>query len=323
MKDFHFEGALPESLHGRRLDQALAILCPEHSRSRLASWIKAGYVTRNGEVCPQIKIKVFEDDILVVCAEFEDAVSMAAEDIALDIIYEDESVLVINKPAGLVVHPAAGNRSGTLLNALLHHDPQLVKIPRAGIVHRLDKGTTGLMMVAKTLSAHTALAQQLLERSVKRIYHAVIYGHCRRLTGTVDMPLGRHPIYRTKMAVVKEGGKEARTHYTVIEPMLGTTLMKVQLDTGRTHQIRVHMAHVGYPLVGDDAYAGRKRYPSGISDAQRAIWDKFDRPALHAKELAFIHPDTGMEVELTSEYPEDFKGLVDSLKAPTEDLNSE
>ncbi|HCF9492846.1 TPA: 23S rRNA pseudouridine(1911/1915/1917) synthase RluD, partial [Pseudomonas aeruginosa] len=249
---------VPFELGGQRLDQIAAQLFPEHSRSRLAGWIKDGRLTVDGAVLRPRDI-VHSGAQLVLEAEQEAQGEWLAQDIELEIVYEDEHILVIDKPAGLVVHPAAGHQDGTLLNALLYHVPDIANVPRAGIVHRLDKDTTGLMVVAKTLEAHTKLVAQLQARSVSRIYEAIVIGVIT-FGGTIDAPIGRHGVQRQKMAVV-DAGKVAVSHYRVLERFRAHTHTRVKLETGRTHQIRVHMSHIGYPLVGDPVYGGRFRIP--------------------------------------------------------------
>ena len=237
-----------------------------------------------------------------------------AEEIPLDIVYEDEHILVINKPVNLVVHPAAGNRSGTLLNGLLFHCPDLINVPRAGIVHRLDKDTTGLMVVAKTLEAHADLVAQLQERTVSREYEAVVAGVMTG-GGKVEAPIGRHPRQRQKMAVVEFGGKEAITHYRVVKRYPNHTHVRLKLETGRTHQIRVHMAHIGYALVGDSTYAGRMKIPKNLSKEQLDLLRNFGRQALHAAQLGLIHPATDEYMEWQVPRPADMQALLDLLAA--------
>jgi 23S rRNA pseudouridine1911/1915/1917 synthase len=249
---------------------------------------------------------------LALDAELEAQGEWEAEDIDLDIVYEDEDLLVINKQAGLVVHPAAGNYTGTLVNALLHHVPDLVNLPRAGIVHRLDKETTGLMVVAKTLEAHTDLVAQLADRTVSREYQAIAVGAMTG-GGTVNAPMGRHPIQRKLMAVLSAGGKRAITHYRVIKRYPHHTHIKVNLETGRTHQIRVHMAHIGFPLVGDQTYGNRFKIPKGANPHLIDALKNFPRQALHAARLGLEHPGTGEYVEWTAPLPADFQSLVDAL----------
>jgi len=285
---------------GRRFDAMLAAALPQYSRSRLRAWIDAGRVTVDG-VVPDPTQKVRGGEHVVVRALSEPlGGAAAAEAIALTVIHEDATLIVIDKPAGLVVHPGAGNRAGTLQNALLHHAPQLAAVPRAGIVHRLDKDTTGLLVVAKTLEAQTDLVRQLAARSVKREYVALVAGDMRR-GGTVDAPIGRHPTRRTTMAVVATG-KPARTHYDVVERFGVATLLACRLETGRTHQIRVHLASLGHPLVGDPAYGKRSAV-------------RFGRQALHAARLALVHPATGASCRWESPLPSDFAALLVELRA--------
>ena len=304
---------IPPSAAGRRFDQALAELFPDFSRSRLTAWVRAGDVLLDGVVVPPRHI-VRGDEVVTLHAQATQAVELAPESIALDIRYEDAEVLVINKPAGLVVHPGAGQPGGTLQNALLHHDARLAEIPRAGIVHRLDKDTSGLMVVARTLRAHAALVEQLQARDVHRQYEAIVYG-AMIAGGSVDAPIGRHPRDRIKQAVVEEpSGKQALTHYRVRERFRAHTLIECRLETGRTHQIRVHMAHVQHPLVGDAVYGSGLRLPKGATtelvDALRA----FRRQALHAEKLEFAHPKTGKPVSVTAERPADLEQLVRTLR---------
>jgi 23S rRNA pseudouridine1911/1915/1917 synthase len=303
-------GVVSENCCGRRLDQVVSELFPEFSRSRLQQWIKDGCLSVDGSQWVP-KQKVLGGEQIALCASITAEGEWVPEDIPLNIVYEDDHLLVIDKSANFVVHPAAGNPSGTVLNALLFHCPQLKLVPRAGIVHRLDKDTTGLMVVAKTLEAHTDLVCQLQARTVKRVYQAVVSG---LLTGggMVDQPIGRHPRQRVKMAVVA-GGKEARTHYSVVQRFQGHSHVQLQLETGRTHQIRVHMAHLGYPLVGDALYAGRFRIHSGADRDLVAFLRGFDRQALHAVELQLTHPATGEEISWSSPLPDDFQSLLAQL----------
>lgn len=306
------QAKVPDELAGRRLDQVLAELFPDFSRSRLQQWVKDGSVLVNGKpMRPRDKLHGGEDVVLQVTLEAETA--FEPEPIPLDIVYEDDTILVINKPAGLVVHPAAGNWRGTLLNALLHHAPQLATVPRAGIVHRLDKETTGLLVVAKTLEAQTSLVEQLQARSFTREYDAVVNGV---LTGggTVDAPMGRHPVDRKRMAVVRSGGKPAVTHYRVEERFRAHTHLKIRLETGRTHQIRVHMAHLRYPLVGDPVYGGRLRLPPASGEQLQEMLRRFPRQALHASRLGLQHPKTGEYMEWQAELPQDMQQLIAVLR---------
>lgn len=299
---------VPRELDGERLDAAAAQLFPSYSRSRLQSWIKRGELRLDGGVC-RPRDKVREGGQLQLNAELEAEVSWAPEPIALDIVYEDDAILVLNKPAGLVVHPAAGHADGTLVNALLAHDPSLVQLPRGGIVHRLDKETSGLMVVAKTLASHHDLVDQLQARTVKRQYCAVCVG---AMTGgaTIDAPIGRHPQQRKKMAVLAVGGKPAITHYRVAQRFGHHTRITVNLETGRTHQIRVHMAHRKYPLIGDPVYGGRPRIPRAASELLLETLRGFPRQALHAEALGLEHPDTGEALHFECELPADMQELL-------------
>ena len=292
-----------------RFDQVLAKLLPEYSRSRLQEWVAAGQARLNGATAAA-KQKVWGGEAIAVLPQLHPAEQPhLAEDIALDSVYEDDALLVINKPAGLVVHPGSGNWQGTLLNALLHHAPQLEVVPRAGIVHRLDKDTSGLLVVAKTLVAQTALVRQLQSRSVKREYLALVWGELRH-GGKVDAPIGRHPTQRVKMAVV-EDGKSATTHYQVEESFPSCSLLRCRLETGRTHQIRVHLAHIGHPLVGDSVYlkGAQKCIPQ-----LRGLLHGFPRQALHATRLALEHPVTGEMMEWEAGMPQDMQQLLRQIR---------
>jgi len=313
MKDvFELSAQVPPSMHGQRFDQVASELFPDFSRSRLQSWIKDGQLTLDGRVAKP-KDKLIGGELLELNAELEPQGSWEPEAISLDIVYEDEHLIVINKPAGLVVHPAAGNYTGTLLNALLNHVPGLINLPRAGIVHRLDKDTTGLMVVAKTLEAHTDLVEQLADRTVSREYQAVAVGAMTG-GGTVDAPMGRHPLQRKLMAVLSQGGKRAVTHYRVLNRFPHHTHIRVNLETGRTHQIRVHMAHIGFPLVGDATYGKRFRIPKGASEELVNTLKSFPRQALHAAKLGLEHPASGEYTEWEAPLPEDFQQLLLQLK---------
>ena len=298
---------VPPECGGLRLDQALARLLPEHSRSRLQAWVKDGRVLLEGAAVDSKK-KVYAGEELAVREEPPpQALADKPENIPLAVVFEDDAILVIDKPAGMVVHPGSGNWSGTLLNALLHYCPEVGKVPRAGIVHRLDKDTSGLLVVAKTLQAQTDLVRQLQARTVKRHYLALAWGDVAR-DGTVDAPMGRHPTQRVKMAVVP-GGKPARTHYKVLEHFPGLTLVECVLDTGRTHQIRVHMASLRHALVGDVVY-GPSHPPLSALPAVAS----FPRQALHARKLGLIHPVTGLEMNWESPLAKDFEGLLEALR---------
>ena len=307
----HLSVRVPAEMGGQRLDRILADLFAEFSRARLQQWIKCGHVTVNGQAC-RPRDKLAGGEIIVIQAIPGEEVIWQAEDIPLDVLYEDGELIVINKPAGIVVHPAAGNRQGTLVNALLHHAPELSNIPRAGIVHRLDKETSGLLVVARTLRAHHALVDQLQARTVKREYEAVVSG-VLTAGGTVDAPIGRHPVHRKRMAVVA-GGKPAVTHYRVVERFRAHTHVRVVLDTGRTHQIRVHMAHIHYPLVGDPQYGGRLKSPAGATAELQETLRSFRRQALHAAALGLIHPLTGRTMHWQAPLPEDMERLLRVLR---------
>jgi 23S rRNA pseudouridine1911/1915/1917 synthase len=290
---------IPVEMAGLRLDQALARLLPEESRTRLARLVEEGHVLVNGATAAaRMKLRSGES-VEVALAPRPADTSFRPEAIALPIVHEDAHLLVIDKPAGLVVHPGSGNWEGTMLNALLHHAPETRALPRAGIVHRLDKDTSGLLVVAKTEAAQQSLVRQLAARTVKRTYLAVARGKVAR-DGTVEAPIGRHPVHRTRMAVVPSG-KPAVTHYRVRERFAAHTLLECDLETGRTHQIRVHLASIGHPLEGDATYSGR---------GERI----FGRQALHAWRLAFVHPAGGEAVRYESPIPEDFAGLLESLR---------
>jgi len=303
---------------GQRLDQALAALFPDYSRSRLQQWVRAGAVRLDDQVVTRSNLKVAGGEAVTVDAVLERAPEVAAEDLPLSIVHEDEALLVIDKPAGLVVHPAAGNWAGTLQNALLHHAPELAAIPRAGIVHRLDKDTSGLLVIARTLAAHQSLVAQLAERSMSRRYLALVQG-AMTAGGTIDAPLGRHPVDRKRQAVLRSGGKPAVTHYRIAERFPAHTLLDVKLETGRTHQIRVHMAHIRHPIVGDPVYGGRPRPPRGAGEALRTALQGFRRQALHAAELGLVHPLSGETCRWQAPLPEDFEALLAALRADAGD----
>jgi len=305
------EATVPLELAGRRLDQALAELFPDHSRSRLQVWIRDGMVLVDGrKLRPRDRVAGGEQ-VSVKALLTRDTVS-GPEPLALQIVYEDDGLLVVNKPAGLVTHPGAGNWTGTLLNGLLHYAPELAAVPRAGIVHRLDKETSGLLVVARTLAAHHHLVDALARRDVTRDYLALVNG---TLTGggRVDAPIGRHPRDRTRMAVVARG-REAVTHYRVAERFTAQTLLNVQLETGRTHQIRVHMAHRHHPLVGDPVYGGRARLGKGLPVALREQLRRFPRQALHAVRLEIDHPLSGERMAWQAPLPADFEELLAALR---------
>ncbi|MCK7598791.1 23S rRNA pseudouridine(1911/1915/1917) synthase RluD [Microbulbifer sp. CAU 1566] len=308
----HIDIEVPAECAGQRFDQIAADLIPDYSRARLQAWIKGGQLTVDGRT-GKPKDKLFGGESLQLRAELEPQGEWLPQDMDLNIVFEDDSLLVINKPAGLVVHPAAGNPDGTLLNGLLAHCPGQHQIPRAGIVHRLDKDTSGLMVVAKTLPAQTALVDQLKARTVSRQYDAIVQGNMR-VGGTVDAPMGRHRQNRLKMAVLDFGGKEAITHYRVQERFRAHTLVRCQLETGRTHQIRVHMAHIRHSLIGDPLYGGRSKLPPGAAPELIAALQQFPRQALHAAELALIHPQTGESMHWSTPMPEDMLQLLEYLR---------
>ena len=302
---------VPAAAAGRRLDAVLAELFPEYSRSRLSAWIKAGQVTVDGAPA-RPRDPVHGGETIVLDAVEEVQTHAVAEDIPLDVLYEDEHVFVLDKPAGLVVHPGAGNPAGTLVNALLHRDPALDKLPRAGIVHRLDKDTSGVMVVARTLQAHTALVAQLSAREVHRQYLAIVVGALVS-GGTADAAIDRHPRDRLRMAV-REDGKDAVTHYRLRERFRAHTALECRLETGRTHQIRVHMAHLKHPIVGDPLYGGSLRLPKGASEDLIAALRGFKRQALHAEVLAFAHPVTGEAIRCEAPMPADMQALMALLR---------
>lgn len=294
---------IPAALAGRRLDQSLAKLLPQHSRSRIQAWCDAGEVRLNGRLASR-KTKVYGGEVVELRAlPHPSEQPHQAEEIGLDVIHEDDDILVVNKPPGLVTHPGAGNWSGTLLNGLLHHCPELAALPRAGIVHRLDKDTSGLMVVAKTPQAHAKLTHDLQARTVQRIYWAVALGQFQAAEGVIDAPIGRHPVQRTRMAVVP-GGKPAITHYRILKAYATAAWVECRLETGRTHQIRVHLAHIGHPLLGDPVYSTHRHAPV-----------RFHRQALHAQKLALVHPRTGSQMAWQAPPPEDLRMLLEQLAA--------
>jgi 23S rRNA pseudouridine1911/1915/1917 synthase len=301
---------------GKRLDQALAQLFPDYSRSRLQEWIKQGLVTVDGEV-RRPRDKLLGGEQVELEARLDERVDDQPQELPLDLLYEDRELLVINKPAGMVVHPAAGNPDGTMLNALLHYDGDLAALPRAGIVHRLDKDTSGVLVVARTPAAHKSLIDQLQARSIKREYRAVACG-LPTAGGTVEEPIGRHPVNRIRMAI-NPAGKPAVTHYRLLERFRAHSYLQVKLETGRTHQIRVHLAHIRYPLVGDPLYGGRLRIPAGASAELQETLRRFRRQALHAMVLGLSHPASGEWMEWEQEIPEDMQLLLKVLREDAAD----
>jgi 23S rRNA pseudouridine1911/1915/1917 synthase len=311
----HLTLKVPAELAGQRLDQALAQLFPDYSRARLQQWIKEGQVLVNGKAW-RAKDKVIGGEQVELEATTEEEVSWQGEDIPLTIVYEDDDIIIVNKPAGMVVHPAAGNYDGTLVNALLHHAPELNEVPRAGIIHRLDKETSGLLAVARTLKAQKHLVEILQARVMKRQYQAVACG-VMTAGATVEAPIARHPVDRKRMAVVANG-KPAVTHYRVLERFRIHTHIRVDLETGRTHQIRVHMAHIHYPLVGDPVYGSRLRLPPDCTPELAECLRSFNRQALHAARLGLEHPTTGAMMEWEAPLPEDMQQLIRLLHEDAE-----
>lgn len=315
MEEISLKERVPGNLAGSRLDQVSAQLFSDYSRSRLQLWIKSGELKVDGKTLKP-RAKLLGGELIEIQAQAESCGEWQAQRIELDVVFEDEDILILNKPAGLVVHPAAGHADGTLLNALLYHAPVLASVPRAGIVHRLDKDTTGLMVVAKNLKAHAHLVDQLQTRTMGREYEAVVIGVMTG-GGCVDQPIGRHSIHRKKMAV-SSSGKTATTHYKVIDRFRQHTHVRLKLETGRTHQIRVHMAHIHYPIVGDATYAGRFKIPAAADPALIDFLRSFRRQALHAKRLQLIHPATGEQVSSEVPLPDDMQALISMLE---EDLS--
>lgn len=306
---------IPGEYRGLRLDLTLSRLLPEYSRSRLQQWIKAGEVHVDGQL-KRARDPVKGGEAVEINAQTTvETGTCEPQDIPVDVIFADSDLIVIDKPAGLVVHPAVGNPDGTLLNALLFHFPELAGIPRAGIVHRLDKDTSGLMVIARSLKAHGSLVQQLQERQMGREYEAVVNG-VMVAGGTVDEPMGRHPVDRKRMAVISNG-KPAISHYRVIRKFNRHTHIRVSLESGRTHQIRVHMAHIHYPVVGDPVYGGRRKIPSAASDELVEMLRSFPRQALHAARLEFVHPQSGEVRQWQTPLPEDMQQLIELLGRET------
>jgi 23S rRNA pseudouridine1911/1915/1917 synthase len=301
----------PPELSGRRLDQALAALLPQYSRTRIQRWIEEGAVRVNG-LPPRARDVVVGGEAATVEARLVEETAIAAEKLPLDIVHQDPAIIVLDKPPGVVVHPGAGNREHTLQNALLAHDPKLRRVPRAGLVHRIDKDTSGLLVVARTIEAQTALVAALAAHEVEREYLALCTGAMTG-GGTVDEPIGRHRTQRIKMAV-RSDGRAAVTHYRIEKRFRAHTLARVRLETGRTHQIRVHLAHVGYPIVGDPVYGGRRRIPAGATPELLAALGAFKRQALHAARLSFVHPKSGKSVSFDAPLPADFHQLLGALE---------
>ena len=310
MTVFKHDLTIPAELGGHRLDQALAELLPDYSRSRIKDWILGGCVHLDGAV-PQPRTLVNAGQHVAVSAAIEADRTVRAQQVNFTVIHEDADVLVVLKPAGIVSHPGAGNRDGTLENGLLEYSPELAGLPRSGLLHRLDKDTSGLLLVARTLPALTHLTRDLQERRITREYRAIVLG-CMTAGGSVDAPIGRHQTHRTRMAVTV-GGRPAVTHYRVLARLAAHTFIAARLDTGRTHQIRVHMAHIGYPVVGDPEYGGRPRLPAGASPELIASLQDFRRQALHAWSIRFQHPVTGESLSFEAPLPADMHELLNAL----------
>jgi len=315
-QEVRLQGEFGIDQFNKRLDQALAELFPDYSRTRIKEWILDGFVSIDGVVVDRPREKILGGELVDIAAQIEEEVRWFAQNIPLDIVYEDDDIIVINKPAGLVVHPGAGNPDGTVLNALLHHYPAIVDVPRAGIVHRLDKGTTGLMVVAKSVPAQTHLVNSLQARQITREYEAIAFG-TMTAGGTVDAPIKRHATKRTHMAV-NEFGKPAVTHYRVMEKFRAHTRLRLRLESGRTHQIRVHMAHINHSLVGDPVYCGRPRPPKKATPELMEMFKSFKRQALHAAMLKLTHPITGEEMCWRAPVPVDMQALTHALRVDTE-----
>lgn len=309
---------IPTEYAGQRLDQVLAQCWPDYSRSRIQEWIKSEAILLNGEAA-RPRVTVLGGESVELRAEVEEAVAAEPQNIPLDIIYEDDAIIVLNKSPDIVVHPAVGNRDGTLVNALLFHDPDLISLPRAGVVHRLDKQTSGVMVVARTLAAHKKLVENLAAREIRREYDTVVLGHIVS-GGTVDAPIGRHPRDRQRQAVTTTG-KHAVTHYRVLQQYGEQTWLRVQLETGRTHQIRVHMAHIRHPVIGDPVYGGRPRIPPHASTALVDTLRHFERQALHARYLTLAHPVTGDVMRFEAPMPEDMRELIAQLGEYRDNMN--
>ena len=304
---------IPDRLIGQRIDSALAAMLPDYSRSKITAWVRSGKALLNNKTFKP-KEKVLGGEVIALTLVKEKSNAWLGEDIDIDVVYEDDDIIVVNKPVGLVTHPGAGNWTGTLANALLHYEPSLATLDRAGIVHRLDKNTSGLMVVARSELAQKNLVEQLQTHAVSREYSAIVYGHMIS-GGTVDAPIGRDPKDRIRQAVVEEGeGKEAVTHYRVIDRFAHHTHVKCILETGRTHQIRVHMSHIEHPLIADPMYGGKIRFPKKADEALKDALKQFNRQALHAKKLTLSHPITGEEMSWKAPLPKDLQDLLQALE---------
>ena len=306
-----FNIIIPDRLIGQRIDSAMAQMLPDYSRSKITTWVRSGGALINGKTFKP-KEKILGGEIVTLNIKAEKTNDWKAEDIPLDIVFEDDDIIVVNKPVGLVTHPGAGNWTGTLANALLHYDPSLANLDRAGIVHRLDKNTSGLMVVARSELAQKNLVEQLQTHAVSREYSAIVYGHMIS-GGTVDEPIGRDPKDRIRQAVV-EDGKDAVTHYRVIDRFAHHTHVKAILETGRTHQIRVHLSYIGHPLIADPMYGGKIRFPKKADDHLKNALKKFNRQALHAKKLTLTHPITFEQMSWKAPLPQDLKDLLKVLQ---------
>ena len=306
-----FNIIIPDRLIGQRIDSAMAQMLPDYSRSKITTWVRSGGALINGKTFKP-KEKILGGEIVTLNIKAEKTNDWKAEDIPLDIVFEDNNIIVVNKPVGLVTHPGAGNWTGTLANALLHYDPSLANLDRAGIVHRLDKNTSGLMVVARSELAQKNLVEQLQTHAVSREYSAIVYGHMIS-GGTVDEPIGRDPKDRIRQAVV-EDGKDAVTHYRVIDRFAHHTHVKAILETGRTHQIRVHLSYIGHPLIADPMYGGKIRFPKKADDHLKNALKKFNRQALHAKKLTLTHPITFEQMSWKAPLPQDLQDLLKVLQ---------
>lgn len=311
-QNIFLEQEITENLAGLRLDQAIARLFSSYSRSQLQNWIKQGHVKIDHKVCTITKQKVMTGQKVEIQLTLKPVENWCAQKISLDIVHEDSDIIVVNKPAGLVVHPGAGNPDQTLVNALLHHQPSLATLPRAGIIHRLDKETSGLLIIVKTLPAHHAFTEALKNHHIKREYLALVKGTLIS-GGTVNAAMGRHPSHRIKMAVIPRG-REAITHYRVLERFAVHTFIQVELETGRTHQIRVHMNHIHHPVVGDPLYGNHMIVPSKFSEAVKLALKEFRRQALHAFQLTFTHPLTQQKLQFQAPLPTDMQNLLNLLR---------
>ncbi|MFH7804227.1 MULTISPECIES: 23S rRNA pseudouridine(1911/1915/1917) synthase RluD [unclassified Acinetobacter] len=303
---------LDESYLGQRIDQVAALVWSDFSREKLKQWLKDGHLLVNGNTVKP-KYKCEGNELLTLDVELEVQTKSLPENIPLNVVYEDDDIIVINKPVGMVVHPGAGNTSGTLVNALLYHYPKSAELARAGLVHRIDKDTSGLLVVAKNLEAQFSLSKQLAKKSVYRLYDLVVYGNIIA-GGTIDEPIKRHPVDRVKMAVLP-GGRDAVTHYNVKERFQHFTRVQARLETGRTHQIRVHFSYLGFGLVGDSVYMSRVRVPAGASELLADTLRGFKRQALHATKLGLIHPRSGEEMMFEAPWADDFAQLIDVLRS--------